>query len=304
MAQISAIIVAKGNPKHIFESIQSIEKFADEILVADIGMDPQLKQKLVDNKLVRILTIEKPVPYVELIREELKQSATHEYVLFLDPDEILPESLIQTLKDNLGKADYFSVPRKNIIFGKWIEHSRWWPDYQIRFFKKEKVVWPTHIHAQPEVQGTEMKLEPKEELAIIHHNYESIDEFMQKLTRYTKAEAQERIQKGKDYTASEAMQNALSEFIGRYFAAEGYKDGMHGFVLSVMQMFYYFLVYFYYWEEKKSVDMKPEEISATMRQFFFKGLFEFNFWMMKEKLTGNVSSLKLKIQNMLLKITS
>ncbi len=300
MAQISAIIVAKGYPKHIFESIQSIEKFADEILVADIGIDSAVKQKLVENKQIKIVAIDKPVPYVELIREELKKSAAYEFVLFLDPDEILPEPLIQTLKDNLEKTDYFSVPRKNIIFGKWIEHSRWWPDYQIRFFKKEKVVWPTHIHAQPEVQGTEMKLEPKEELAIIHHNYESIDEFMQKLTRYTKAEAQERIQKGKDYTASEAMQNALSEFVGRYFAAEGYKDGMHGFVLAVMQMFYYFLVYFYFWEEKKTTDAKPEEISANMRTFFAKGLFESNFWMMKKNLTGRLSNLKLKIQNILL----
>lgn len=301
MAQISAIIVAKGSPKHIFESVKSIEKFADEIIVADIGIDSEIKQKLVENKQIKIVTIDKPVPYVELIREELKKSAVFEYILFLDPDEILPEPLIQTLKDNLDKADYFSIPRKNIIFGKWIEHSRWWPDYQIRFFNKEKVIWPTHIHAQPEVQGTEMKLEPKEELAIIHHNYESIDEFMQKLTRYTKAEALERIQNGKDYTTSEAMQNALSEFIGRYFSAEGYKDGMHGFVLAVMQMFYYFLVYFYYWEEKKTVDAKPEEISASMRTFFAKGLFESNFWMMKKNLTGHLSNLKLKIQNTLLK---
>lgn len=301
MARISAIIVANGKPPHIFESIFSLENFADEIIVADIGIDTALTQKLSENKLVKILKIDKEVPYVELIREELKQKTDSEYILFLDPDEILPESLVQTLKENVGKADYFSIPRKNIIFGKWIEHSRWWPDYQVRFFKKNKVVWPIHIHAQPEVQGQEMKLEPKEELAIIHHNYESIDEFMQKLVRYTRAEAKERIQQGKDYTAAEAMKNALSEFIGRYFAAEGYKDGMHGFVLSIMQMFYYFLVYFYYWEEKKTQDVKPDEISANMRQFFLRGLFESNFWMMQKKLNGHLSNLKLKIQNTLLK---
>ncbi len=301
MAKISAIIVSNGKPPHIFESIQSFQNFADEILVADIGIDKEVAQKLAENKLVKILKIDKEVPYVELIREELKQKTDSEYILFLDPDEILPESLIQTLKENVGKADYFSIPRKNIIFGKWIEHSRWWPDYQVRFFKKDKVVWPTHIHAQPEVHGQEMRLEPKEELAIIHHNYESIDEFMQKLVRYTKAEAKERIGQGKDYNAAEAMKNALSEFIGRYFAAEGYKDGMHGFVLSIMQMFYYFLIYFYYWEEKKNVDVKPEEISANMRQFFLKGLFESNFWMMQKKLNGHLSNLKLKIQNTFLK---
>lgn len=302
MPHISAIIAVKDNPPHIFESIHSIEKFATEIIVADIGMEPELKQKLLENKLVRMLTIEKPVPYIELIREELKQSATHEYVLFLDPDETLPESLVDSLQKHITKYDFFSIPRKNIIFNKWIEHSRWWPDYQIRFFKKTNVTWPTHIHAQPETQGREMKLEPKEELAIVHHNYESIDEFMQKLVRYTKAEAHERIVSNKKFTASEAMQKALSEFIGRYFAAEGYKDGMHGFILAVMQMFYYFLVYFYYWEEKKTIDYKPEKISADMRQFFLKSLFETNFWIVKQKLTGHISTLKLKFENIIISI--
>lgn len=303
MQQISAIIAVKDNPIHILETIRSIEKFAAEIIVADIGMNSELKKQLLENKLVRMVTIDKPVPYIELIREELKQSAAHEYVLFLDPDETLPETLIESLKSNLTEYDYFSMPRKNIIFGKWIEHSRWWPDYQIRFFKKANIVWPKHIHAQPEVQGREMKLDAKEELAIVHHNYESIDEFMQKLVRYTKAEAHERIASNKDFTAPEAMQKALAEFIGRYFAAEGYKDGIHGFILAVMQMFYYFLVYFYYWEEKKHTDNKPDEISRYMRQFFFKGLYETNYWMMKQKLTGSVSGLKLKVQNILLKIT-
>ncbi len=304
MNSISVIIAIKGMPAHIEETLESIKSLANEIIIADIGIDSSLKNKLSQNPHIKFHTIHKPVPYIELIREELKHLATNEYVLFLDPDEVLTDELKKTILKVIPEYDYISIPRKNIIFDKWIEHSRWWPDYQIRAFKKSSVSWPTIIHAQPKVQGKEYKIEPRESLAIIHYNYDSIDEFMLKLTRYTKAEARQRIQENKNYDLREAIENALSEFIGRYFAAQGYKDGIHGFVLSIMQMFYYFLVYFYYWEEKKNTHSSSEEISIHVRKFFLQGLLETNYWLIKENITNKISDTKLKIQNIFLRKTS
>jgi len=290
---ITGIMAVKGHPKHIAESLLSLKQLADEILIADIGIDLQLKEKLLKDTKVKIIPFP-PVPYIELIREKIKELATHDYVLFLDPDEILSISLIDALKSNHSEFDYISIPRKNIIFKKWIKNSRWWPDYQIRLFKKNAITWPTEIHHQPITSGVELKFEEKEDYAITHHNYESIDEYLEKAVRYAKAQANEKIELNKEYRLHDSVKDALSEFMSRYFAGKGYKDGMHGFVLSFLQMFYSFLVYFYYWESKKYL-IENEEPTKEVKRFFAKGLFETIYWNPKKTLDKIISVLLKKL---------
>lgn len=296
MNEISAIIVVKDNPPHLFEAISSVQNLAKEIIVADIGIHAFLLSQLKKNKKITIIPVKKNVPYVELIREELKQYATQSYILFLDPDEIIPLPLKKLLLSVYQDYDFIRIPRKNIIFGKWIEHSRWWPDYQVRLFRKNSVVWPKKIHSQPEVKGNGYTVEPKEEHAFIHHNYESIDEFMQKYIRYAKAEAGELI----SFTLPDALKKALSEFMSRYFAEAGYKDGVHGFVLAFLQTYYYFLVYVYYWEMKGKPMTSSQELMNTSQLFFRQGLKESNYWMIKEKFVKGKDVIKNKIIGKLL----
>lgn len=281
MLPLTAIIVCKDNPKYLLESIGSIHGIASEILIADIGMHPNIKEDLKRDRKIRIIRHD-PVAYVELIREKIKQQAKHEYVLFIDPDELFPEALVQLLSSSLQTYDYFCIPRKNLIFGKWIQHSRWWPDHQVRVFRKNTVTWPKEIHKQPQVSGNGYVVANEEHLAIVHHNYESIDEYISKAMRYAKAEAQEKIKISARYTLSDAIHSALSEFFSRFFLDDGYKDGVHGFILAFLQMLYSFLVYLYYWEAKG----KPEEHSVvqTPLLFFKNGLRQTGHWMEKKQI--------------------
>src|SRR3989338_6196628 len=283
MNPISAIIVVKDNPAYILETIESIKDFVKEIIVANLGIDSILKKKLSSYPSLRCIDISKPVPYVELIREELKQQTKEKWVLFLDPDEVLTKELKDELVKNLVSCDYFSIPRKNIIFGKWIQHSRWWPDYQVRLFKKDAVVWPTEIHKQPQVSGKEYKIKPKEELSITHYNYESIDEYITKAMRYAKSEAYGYVQKKQPMTLSKTVTTAVSEFISRFFAGEGYKDGVHGFILAIFQMFYSLLVYFYFLEHSKfKGEMTEKELLQTPSELFGTLYKESLFWKKKK----------------------
>ncbi|MBI3366614.1 hypothetical protein HY041_03235 [Candidatus Roizmanbacteria bacterium] len=296
MNDISAIIVIKNSPAHLFETLSSIDSLVKEIVIADIGIDSPTLSKLKHNKKIKIFQIKTEVRYVELIREELKQYASYKYILLVDPDEIISESLKKMLLKFYQSYEYIKIPRKNIIFGKWIEHSRWWPDYQVRLFKKDAVIWPKEIHKQPIVKGKGYAIEQKEEYALIHHNYESVDEFMQKFVRYAKAEASGL----SSFSLSEALKKAISEFISRYFADEGYKDGMRGFVLAFLQMFYYFLVYVYYWEKGKYTDENPKSIQNNIYIYFKEALYSINHWQNRLNLYSYGERLKKKILNKLL----
>ncbi len=299
MNEISAIIVIKGHPPHAMETIASVDDFASEILVADIGIDDELLQDIKKNKKVKVITIDQDVPYVELIRNDLKKYAKNEYILFMDPDEILTDDLKKILLENLDSYDYFKIPRKNLILHHWMQHTLWWPDYQVRLFKKNHVIWPTKLHAQPEVKGNGLTIDPEENQALLHHNYESVDEFMTKALRYAKSEAHEYIKDNKNFKLPDAIKRSISEFVGRYFAHEGYKDGIHGFVLAWLQMMYCMLVYFYYWEEKKYV-ADHTSIPDQARAFFLQGLLETNYWLIQKNLINPVKKLKTKMQNFFL----
>ncbi len=306
---VTAVIVVKNNPEHILKTLESVRSLAREILIGDIGIDTTLLEKLRKIENVKIVTITKRVPYVELIREELHAQAKGEYILVLDPDEIVPPSLATLLESSVGKYDYVKVPRKNIIFGKWIEHSRWWPDYQVRFFKKGAVVWPTVIHAQPKAEGSELLIDPKEENALVHYNYKDLDEYLSKAPRYAKAEAAETLRSAQSDTGAQVdtsftyfSKKALSEFIGRYFADDGYKDGMHGFVLAFLQMMYYFLVYFYVWEMGGAKEVNQKTILKDTVQFFSDSLHEISFWS-KKKGMSNISFVKSKLHSLTRKIS-
>ena len=283
MNTVSTIIVVKDNPPHLFETLDSIDSFSSEIIIANIGIDPNLKKQLLEIHKIKIIEIKESVPYVEIIREKIKQQSKNEYALFLDPDEVLSKQLVEVLKSSMGTYDYVRIPRKNIIFGKWIEHSRWWPDYQIRFFKKDSIVWPTEIHKQPKTTGKGSTLESKEENAIVHYNYESIDEYMQKALRYAKSEASSNSDKKNDLSLHETIRLSISEFMSRFFAYEGYKDGIHGFILAIFQMFYPLLVYFYYLEQTKySSNLSDKEVLQHTSHFFGKLNKESLFWKNKK----------------------
>ncbi|KKP86997.1 MAG: Lipopolysaccharide biosynthesis glycosyltransferase [Candidatus Roizmanbacteria bacterium GW2011_GWA2_35_8] len=280
MNKISAIIVVKDNPPYIFKTLDSIADFVSEIVIVDIGIDISLIEKLKKNKLVKLVKIQGPVPYVEKIREKTKELALYEHILFLDPDEVVQPELKKIILGNYLKYDYFKIPRKNLIFGRFIKHSRWWPDYQIRFFKKNSVKWPLIIHRQPKVTGQGYEIEPNEGLSLLHYNYQNLDEYLSKAQRYAKYEAKEFVTENQTISFSQTVRRSLNEFVSRYFASDGYKDGVEGFVLAFLQMFYYFLVYFYYLETKefKSGEKIKEE------EFFRIGLKESLHWKRKKSI--------------------
>ncbi len=279
---ITAIMIAKDNPPYLFDSLDSFRDFVSEIIIADIGINEEVKKKLIPYG-VKLITIQDEIPFVELVREKLKSLATHPYILFIDPDEILPQPLKKEWGKILKKYDYITSARKNIIMGQWIQNSRWWPDYQTRLFKKNKVIWPKTIHKQPITTGNGYRMKAEENLAILHYNYGTIDDYFSKMTRYAKAEAYSQEFTEIKPTFLSVSKNAVSEFISRYFAGNGYKDGIRGFILAFFQMIYPFLVYFYYLESRKfNEPLSNEKLTESSTLFFSRIFKESLFWRKKE----------------------
>ncbi|RJQ35817.1 hypothetical protein C4559_06305 [Candidatus Microgenomates bacterium] len=295
MNETTAIIVIKGNPPYIHQSISAIDRFVDEIIIGAVDMSTSLTEKLKKNRKIKIFTLDPSVPFADLVKEKLKRKAKGKYILYVDPDEIFPQKLLDLLKKKSDKFDYFMIPRKNIIFGKWIQHSRWWPDHQLRFFRKDSVIWPAVIHPIPQATGRGLTIPAMEELAIKHYNYDNLGQYFEKSLRYARTEAKKAVMENKKITIGETFKKGLNEFISRYFSGEGYKDGSHGFILALLQMFYYVLVYVFYWEEMKYVDLDKETTVQEIQKFYADGLKDTNYWLINKKLLYNNNKLKVRL---------
>jgi len=295
MNEITAIIVIKGNPPYLHQSISAIDRFVDEIIIGTVDISASLSEKLKKNKKIKMFPLDPSVPFADLVKEKLKKKAKGEYILYVDPDEIFPQKLLDLLKKKSDKFDYFMIPRKNIIFGKWIQHSRWWPDHQLRFFRKDSVIWPAVIHPVPIATGRGLTIPAMEELAIKHYNYDNLGQYFEKSLRYARTEAKKAVMENKKITIGETFKKGLNEFISRYFSGEGYKDGSHGFILALLQMFYYVLVYVFYWEEMKYVDLDKETTVQEIQKFYADGLKDTNYWLINKKLLYNNNKLKVRL---------
>ena len=276
MAKLSVVINAQNVESDLPRALASVKNLADEIVVVD--QDSTDKTAEVSKKFGAKIFNHESVRYVELARNFAISKASNEWILILDPDEEVPAGLSKQIKEILKnpKADFYRIPRKNIIFGKWIKHTLWWPDYQTRLFKKGKVSWSEVIHSVSMVSGSGSDISAKEDFAILHHNYDSIEQYLERLNRYTSVQADLLINSGYKFSWQDLIAKPMKELINRYFTGESYKDGLHGFALSLLQAFSELVTYIKLWQKNKfkEEDVKLSEVVTEIG----KKEKEFRFW--------------------------
>lgn len=251
---ISAVLVCLNEAEKLENCLENIKDLIDEIIVVDLESIDNTKD--IAEKFKAKYFIHKKVDYVELVRNYAISKAKGNWVLILDPDEILSEDLKLKLKETIQKNEYdaVNIPRKNIFFGKWIAHTNWWPDRHIRFFKKDKVFWSERIHSYPKVYGKVLNLPAKENLALIHFGYSSVKEFLDRQNRYSTIEAQNRFDNGERFSWWRFVWLPKREFLSRYIKHQGYLDGFLGFALVLLLMIYQISVQVKVWELQQKVN--------------------------------------------------
>ncbi len=266
-SKVSVVINTLNEERNLPRAIASVKGFADEIVVVDMESGDRTAE--IAKKLGAKVFFHKKTGYVEPARNFAVEKTVNSWIFVLDADEEVTQGLslqIQKILKN-PKSDYYRIPRKNIIFERWMKYSRWWPDYNIRLFKKGSVSWNEVIHAVPMTQGIGGEIEAKEELAIIHHNYDSIEQYVERMNRYTTQHALLRTAEGYKFSWKDIIVKPANEFFSRYFFGEGYKDGLHGLALSFLQAFSELTLYLKIWQQEKFVekDLNVNEVNSLMR---------------------------------------
>lgn len=293
--KISVVMTVLNEEKRIQDCLESVT-WADEIIVVDDGSTDktiEIAKKFTDN-----IIPHKSEGFVEPSRNFAISKASGDWILVLDADEVVPISLalkLQEIANGPTKAEYVRVPRKNIIFNKWMQHTGWWPDYNIRFFKKGSVTWPNKIHAQAQLNGLAIDLGPQEENALKHYNYDSISQFLKKLDSYTTVTARERVEEKKEFHWRDILILPVHEFLSRYFARKGYKDGLHGLVLSLLEAFYEFITCLKVWEHQGFTEVHAEDVLTGFEESVNESTKQLHFWSYDKKIGEETTGIKKQI---------
>jgi len=295
--KLSVVINTLNEENNLSRALSSLGGLADEVVVVDMHSNDRTIDIAKEHK-AKVFR-HKKTKYVEPARNFAISKATCKWILVLDADEEVPPGLAKEIKRLIKKpkADYYRLPRKNIIFSKWIKHSRWWPDYNIRLFKKGSVTWNEIIHSVPLTTGKGLDLPDKENLAIVHYHYTSVSQYLTRMDRYTTELALNKTKDGYTFQWRDMIKKPVSEFLSRYFFGGGYKDGIHGLVISGLQALSEFILYVKVWEMSKYKDVKIDvkEVIDEIKNVNK----EINYWqadtLVKEK-GGIVNRIKRKFK--------
>jgi glycosyltransferase involved in cell wall biosynthesis len=309
MSKLSVVISAYNEEKKIEACLQSVKGFADEILVIDNSSTDNTAS--VAKKYTTKVYQQKNNPEKIDIQKNFGFSkATGDWILSLDADERVTQELKDEIKEKLQDSDLqqvqakgfnnqevsgYWIPRKNMIFGKWIQHTGWFPDNQLRLFQKGKGRYISqHVHEHITIEGTVGHLENM----LLHEHYATISEFIFKMMVYAPNEAKNTIAKGYTFSYLDALRFPSREFISRFFAREGYKDGLHGLVLSLLMAFYHEIVFVFLWEKEKYVQVGSEEFLTDVKKESVHIGRELAYWFTTESLKAakGLEKITLKIK--------
>lgn len=282
---ISVVINTLNEGKHLPRVLASVS-WADEVVVCDMHSGDDTVE--IAKKLGAKVVYYKKISFVEPARNFAISKTSSDWVLVLDPDEEVPFELGEKLQEMAKKQDapdYIEIPRKNIIFGRWMKASMWWPDYNIRFFKKGAIVWDDKIHRPPKTSGQGFQVPEEERYALVHYHYDGVSQFIERMNRYTDVQAREVHDSGYKFSWQDLVEKPLGEFLSRFFLNRGFEDGLHGLALSLLQAFSFLVVYLKVWEKEgfEQKNLKLSEVSEVSK----KAGMEVDYWLKFSGLSKN-----------------
>lgn len=237
--KISVVINTYNAAKYLERALLSVNGF-DEIVVCDMESNDQTVQ-IAERYGAKIVTYPKGNCNVcEVARDYAIRSAANPWVLVVDADETVPESLRNFLYDYIKQpnaADALSIPFRSVFMNKFSSiHS----ERHVRFFKKDKATWPAVIHAPVKIDGVVKRLPAIKELSIQHFNDALLSQRIEKINRYTDNEVSKRMKKR--YSVMSVLFRPCFFFFKMLLLKGSIRDGRRGIFQAYMECVYQVLL--------------------------------------------------------------
>lgn len=184
-AKLSAFVVSYNRAGLIGTCLRALS-FADEVIVVDKSSSDGTRA-VAARHADRVLTVPWS-PTVEETRAFALSQCRHDWVLFLDDDECLSPEAVHFLQAELEapRADVYALPLRHYILGVHDERAYYWPEHQIRCFRRGAVRFVPVVHAGMEVLSDRvMQVPPISGVCIHHLSHPDVAGWIERTNRYT-----------------------------------------------------------------------------------------------------------------------
>jgi glycosyltransferase involved in cell wall biosynthesis len=242
---VSAIVVCFNEERNIGACLDSL-RWCDEIVVVDSFSTDR--------------TVEICRQYTERVVQRqwagyrdqkafAHSLATKDWVFLVDSDERVSPELRDEIKASLlsydGTCAGFSVPRLVFYLDRWWWRGGWYPDYDVRLFRRERATWGgTEPHEKILVNGKVRRLRNP----LYHFSYQDIEDHVQRINRFTSISSRELFQEQKRWRLRDALLRPPLRFFRSYILDRGFLEGFAGFYVAMTTAVYVFLKYAKLWE--------------------------------------------------------
>jgi len=249
--KISGVVISYNEEVKIRTALKSLSDVCDEIVVVD-SLSTDATVETCREFTTRIH--ERPWQGYRAQKQYATDQAEFDWVLSLDADEELSADLcVEILKWKEGdgdECDGYLLPRIAFFMGRWIRHTTWYPDWQLRLFRKSSGKWVGRsVHEGFKVHGQIRRLTGH----LHHYTYSSVSEYLQQLERFSSLAAQDYYDTGKRARLRHLAVNPPFVFVKNYLIRCGFLDGVPGLVVSVLAATSTFFKYLKLWEIQRSV---------------------------------------------------
>ncbi len=247
---ITVIILARNAAKTIANTLDSVA-WADEILLIDDYSEDQtvaLARRWGSTVYHHHLNGD----FARQRNWALKRAA-HDWVFFVDADEIVPPCLRDEIVRRLEKKERgviaYQLRRDDFFLGQKLNHGENNANWFLRLGKKNLGAWRGYVHEEwlfPRKSGQVKKLHCR-----LHHQLPSLTGFLEKINFYTSLRAKELYHLRRKSNAAIIVAYPLAKFFKLYLWQGGWRDGTAGIVMALLMALHSFLVraklwYFYH----------------------------------------------------------
>jgi len=244
--KISVIINTKNEELFIEDCLKSV-LWASEIILIDGGSTDKTLE-IVKKYKVKIVNQRKKEIDFAAWRNQGMEEAKGKWLLWVDADERITPPLEEEIKQAIESSRYavYAIPRRNFLLGKELRHGGWYPDCQIRLFKRENLKgWVGKLHEHPEFKGELGKLKNP----MIHLQPEEIEPALEKSIKWSGIEAELLFKEDHPRISWwRVLRMGGTILFERLFRKQGFRDGVEGWIESIYQSFHTMIIYMRLWE--------------------------------------------------------
>jgi glycosyltransferase involved in cell wall biosynthesis len=230
MNRLSICVVTQNEEHNLPRLLDSVRGLADEVVVLDGGSEDRtvaIAQEFGAKIFRRTFTT-----YAEQ-KNHAASLAANDWILLLDADEALSEELklsIEQWKRDAPKYDVYEMARLTWYLGAWIRHSRWYPDWQRRLYRRDKTQFYGAVHEALRFSGNPGRLRGD----LLHYTIRDFSEHAAKVERYTSVRAKEMFEQGKRHWRAAMWLATPWSWIHHFILGAGFLDGHRGTLIARM----------------------------------------------------------------------